>query len=81
MSWNTVEIEIVGAERLQVLLWRLPSWRHDWIYVLIKFLGDKLLYGHVPDPFPQCGIGSGHARLPEVMEPIKPIVTRKHKWW
>ena len=21
--------------------------------------GDKLLYGHVPDPFPQCG----HARL------------------
>ena len=25
--------------------------------------GDTLLYGHVPDPFPQCGIGSGHARL------------------
>ena len=25
--------------------------------------GDKLLYGHVPDPFPRCGIGSGHARL------------------
>jgi len=25
--------------------------------------GDKLLYGHVPDPFPQCGIGSGHMRL------------------
>ena len=25
--------------------------------------GDKLLYGHVPDPFPLCGIGSGHARL------------------
>jgi len=20
--------------------------------------GDKLLYGHIPDPFPQCGIGS-----------------------
>ena len=30
---------------------------------LIKFLGDKLLYGHIPDPFPQCRIGSGHARL------------------
>jgi len=25
--------------------------------------GDKLLYGYVPDPFPLCGIGSGHARL------------------
>ena len=30
---------------------------------LIKFLGDKLLYGHVPDPVPRCGTGSGHARL------------------
>ena len=31
----------------------------------IKFLGDTLLYGHVPDPFriPWFGIGSGHARL------------------
>ena len=27
---------------------------------LIKFLSD---YGHIPDPFPWCGIGSGHARL------------------
>jgi len=26
-------------------------------------MGDKLLYGHVPDPFPRCRIGSGHARL------------------
>ena len=25
--------------------------------------GNKLLYGHVPDPFPRCGIGSGHTRL------------------
>ena len=25
--------------------------------------GDKLLYGLIPDPFPRCGIGSGHARL------------------
>ena len=25
--------------------------------------GNKLLYGHVPDPFPRCGIGSGHVRL------------------
>ena len=30
---------------------------------LIKFLGDKLLCGHVPDPFPRYEIGSGHARL------------------
>ena len=31
----------------------------------IKFLGNKLFYGHVPDPypFPLRGIGSGHARL------------------
>ena len=25
--------------------------------------GNKLLYDHVPDPFPWCGIGSGHTRL------------------
>ena len=25
--------------------------------------GDQLLCGHVPDPFPWCGIGSGHTRL------------------
>jgi len=25
--------------------------------------GDKLLHGQIPDPFPRCGIGSGHARL------------------
>ena len=25
--------------------------------------GDKLLYGQIPDPFPRCGIGAGHARL------------------
>ena len=30
---------------------------------LIKFLGNKLLCGHVQDPFPRCRIGSGHARL------------------
>ena len=27
--------------------------------------GEKLLYGLIPDPFPRCGIGSGHARLHE----------------
>jgi len=30
---------------------------------LIKYLGDKLLCGHVPVPFPWCRTGSGHARL------------------
>jgi len=25
--------------------------------------GDKLLYGYVPDPFPPCRTGSGHARV------------------
>ena len=28
--------------------------------------GDKLLYGQIPDPFPRCGIGSGHTRLGRV---------------
>jgi len=37
---------------------------------LIKFLGDKLLCGHVPDPFPRCGIGSGHPRLAECMHGV-----------
>jgi len=34
--------------------------------------GDKLLYGHIPDPFPWCRIGSGHARLyvPEAWDKI-----------
>jgi len=30
--------------------------------------GDKLLYGQIPDPFPRCGIGSGHARLHPYLE-------------
>ena len=30
--------------------------------------GDKLLYGHIPDPFPWCGIGSGYARLPIMLD-------------
>ena len=33
------------------------------LHWLIKFLGDKLLYGHIPDPFPRCRIGSDHTRL------------------
>ena len=36
--------------------------------------GNKLFYGHVPDPFPWCGIGSGHARLAWAMQPKCPIV-------
>jgi len=35
--------------------------------MVIKFLGDKLLCGHVSDPFPWCGIGSGQARLVHIM--------------
>ena len=60
-------IEITGTERSQVLLSHRLHHRHRDVIAgftrLIKFLGDKLLYGHVPDPFPRCGIGSGHARL------------------
>ena len=33
--------------------------------------GDKLLYGQIPDPFPRCGIGSGHARLVTYMSPVE----------
>ena len=33
----------------------------DW-YALHS-AGNKLLYGHVPEPFPRCGMGSGHTRL------------------
>jgi len=30
--------------------------------------GDKMLYGQIPDPFPRCGIGSGHARLSTLLQ-------------
>jgi len=55
MSWNTVEIEI--AERSQVLLWQLSSLT-SWLGFIwqIKFLGNKLLCGHVQDPFSRCRI-------------------------
>ena len=33
------------------------------VVAVIKFLSDKPLPGHVPDPFPPCGMGSGHTRL------------------
>ena len=72
-------IEIAGAEKSQVLLsHHLHDCHHDimagftW---LIKFLGDKLLYGHVPDPFPRCRIGSGHARLGVLL-----IIVRSAFW-
>ena len=35
--------------------------------------GDKLLHRHVPDPFPQCGIGSGHARLNQPQYGLLPV--------
>ena len=63
MNWNTIEIKIASAEGSQVLHWQLLMLTSDWITWLIEFLGDKLLCGHVPDPFPRCGTGSGHARL------------------
>jgi len=63
MNWNTIEIKIASAERSQVLHWQLLLLTSDWITSLIEFLGDKLLCGHVPDPFPRCGTGSGHVRL------------------
>jgi len=33
----------------------------DWC--ALHSTGDKLLYGHVPDPFPPWWMGSGHVRL------------------
>ena len=45
----------------------------------IKFLGDKLLCGHVPDAFLRCGIGSGHVRLLFTMIPhVLPSPCRLH---
>jgi len=63
MNWNTIEIKIASAERSQVLHWQLLLLTSDWITSLIEFLGDKLLCGHVPDPFSRCGTGSCHVRL------------------
>ena len=37
--------------------------------------GNKLLYGQIPDPFPRCGIGSGHARLGGLM--VQEYATRR----
>jgi len=71
MSWNTVEIEIVDAEWLDRDVMTGFMW-------LIKFLGNKLLYGHVPDPFPQCRIGSGHTRLGGGREGRRKQVTYTH---
>ena len=43
--------------------WMYPiqgHWCQNWIIWLIKFLSDKPLYGPIPDPFSQYGMGSGH---------------------
>ena len=66
ISWNTAE----SKSRVQksrkcyfAIVARLPCDVMAGFTWLIKYLGDKLLYGLIPDPFPRCGIGSGHARL------------------
>jgi len=41
--------------------------------------GDKLLYGHVPDPFPRCGIGSGHAIATRVVAGSIRYIDCQHK--
>ena len=43
--------------------------------------GDKLLYGQIPDPFPQCGIGSGHARLMNTMLCISKLTDSGTLYW
>jgi len=40
-----------GSMWLNTVLWCIHS---------VGTLGNKLLYGHVQDPFPQCGMGSDH---------------------
>jgi len=52
MSWNTVE-------KFGHSMWGILHC--DW-YALCS-AGDKLLYGHVPDHFPWCGMGSDYVRL------------------
>ena len=69
---------LVGTLMLQVrTLFKLRFWIFPLItyfrYHVTEFCavigthstvrGDKLLYGHVPDPFPWCRIVSGHVRL------------------
>ena len=34
------------------------------------------LYGHVPDPFARCGMGSGHARLPTYLDEVPNAMSR-----
>ena len=63
MSWKTVEIEIASAEnRKSTLVIAIADIMTGFTW-LIKYLGNKLLYSHVPDLLPWCGIGSGHTRL------------------
>jgi len=58
MSWNT--IKIAGAEGRKSYFGDCYCWCCNWIAWLIEFLGDKMFYGHVLDPFPLCETGSGH---------------------
>ena len=66
ISWNTAESKSrvqKGGKCYFAIVTRLPCGVMAGFTWLIKFLGDNSLYAHVPDPFPRCGIGSGHARL------------------
>ena len=40
--------------------------------------GNKLLYGHVSDPFPQCGMGSGPTSLPHTVYTYMHTVTHNY---
>jgi len=58
MSWNTIEIEIIGAEMFQVLLWRLlllTSWL-DYITNWIPGRQDALWPCPRPLPCVQNGV-------------------------
>jgi len=63
MSWNTVEIEIASVKIASLTLLITIADIITGFTRQIKYLGNKLLYDHVPDTFPWCGIGSGHTRL------------------
>ena len=73
MQLEHSRIEIAGAESILPSFARLPCDVMAGFTWLIKFLGDKLLYGEIQDPFPRCGIGSGHARLPYILQGLMTV--------
>ena len=71
MSWNTIKIEIAGAERSQVLLWQLLLLT-SWLYYMTNWIpGWQYALWPCSRPLPS---GSDHTRLAESMQTILHLV-------